>query len=184
VPGSRISETTNSPLAGTEHAPDAGDPERQNNALFRVHSWQAWHALMRILHGGDCALFAQPCTPAFVQCMHASKLVRVGSPVCNALSRFGGDLNRDLHRLARLLRYSRKRHVPFPKSDTTTTPRKTTFRSKHTRPFEPDPRSTHRKKATQQPLLFSSNFLADCQTLRSTSSCVWIIFLSPSSLAH
>jgi hypothetical protein len=64
VPGSRNSETTNSPLAGTEHAPTQGIlSDKTTHCFARTHGRPG----MRLLHGGDCALFA-PASPAFVQC--------------------------------------------------------------------------------------------------------------------
>ena len=68
VPGSRNSETTNSPLAGTEHAPTQGILSDKTNALFRSHTWQAWHAHDAYTPHAEIAHYSQPAAPAFVQC--------------------------------------------------------------------------------------------------------------------
>jgi len=52
------SETTNAHSMEPSTRSNAGDPQQQNNALFRVHTWQA------ILHGGDCAFGMHACIGA------------------------------------------------------------------------------------------------------------------------
>lgn len=80
-----------------------------------------------------------------------------------------------------LLRSLEKRHVPFPKSDTTTTQQRPFDRHTYTHDFEPDPRWYPPKKGQRNTASLHLNFLADCQHFAQLAAVFGLLFVFPIS---
>ena len=132
-----------------------------------MHTWQAWHAQNANYSTAEITHYAH--LQRLRSCNAGAGTPAFRIPVCKALSRFGGDLNRDLLGLTRVpttprkeacfrslirTRTTQQRSLPFDRDTHTYT---------RTHYFEPDPRWSPPKKGQRNTASLPFNFLADCQ---------------------